>query len=154
MICASWNIRGFSLALKQNGVRHVIKEHRVDVLAILDSKVNVPKLDWIMKVKFPGWKQVNNFDQHAAGRICVIWNPAKVDLVSLGGSSQVIHCNVTCLVTSKSVCMSFIYGLHSIVARRPLWNNLKDFGLRCSMPWILLGDFNSILSAEERINGA
>jgi len=154
MICASWNIRGFSLALKQNGVRHLIKEHCVDILAILEAKINVSKLDWIMNVKFPGWRQFNNFHQHAAGRIFVLWNPAKVDLAVLGSSAQVIHVRATCLVTDKSVCMSFIYGLHSIVARRPLWSDLMDFGSRCLMPWILLGDFNSILSAGERANGS
>ena len=153
MICAAWNIRGFSLALKQNGVRHLIKEHSLDVVGILESKIKAAKLDWIMKVKFPGWKQVNNFDHHAAGRIFVIWNPAKVDLVPLGFSAQVIHCRVTCLTTAKAACMSFVYGLHSIVARRPLWSSLMDFGERCSVPWVLLGDFNSILSAGERVNG-
>ena len=29
-----------------------------------------------------------------------------------------------------------------------------DFGMQCSHPWLLLGDFNSVLSAIERVNGA
>jgi len=153
MICACWNIRGFSLPLKHNGVRHLIKEHKIDVLAILESKINKQKLDWIMKVKFPGWMQVNNFEQHDAGRIIVMWNPSKVGLINIGCSAQVIHCRISCLVSHRIVNMSFIYGLHSIVNRRPLWSNIVEFSLQSSLPWLLLGDFNNVLHAAERVNG-
>ena len=154
MICASWNIRGFSLPLKHNGVRHLIKEHNIDVLAILEAKISAQKLAWLMNVKFPGWRYANNFDHHVAGRIFVMWNPSKVDLVTLGLSAQVIHCKVSCLISSKTFCLSFVYGLHSIVNRRPLWSDLGDFSLQCTLPWLIMGDFNSILSAGERVNGA
>lgn len=134
MICACWNIRGFSLPLKHNGVRHLIKEHGIDVLAILESKINMSNLAWIMRVKFPGWMQVNNFDLHDIGRIMVMWNPSKMALEPLGCSPQIIHCKISCLVSSKTLNMSFVYGLHSIISRRPLQSSIMDFGMQCFEP--------------------
>ena len=38
------------------------------------------------------------------------------------------------------------------MGRRLLWHNLMEFGSRCSGPWLLLGDFNSVLRLEEKCN--
>ncbi|KAH1262554.1 hypothetical protein GmHk_02G005150 [Glycine max] len=48
----------------------------------------------------------------------------------------------------------FIYGLHSIVARRSLWINLNSINANMNCPWFLIGDFNSILSPTDRFSGA
>lgn len=34
----------------------------------------------------------------------------------------------------------------NIVSRRPLWNNIMEFGLNCSLPWLVMGDFNKFLN--------
>ncbi|KAI5682801.1 hypothetical protein M9H77_04029 [Catharanthus roseus] len=47
-------------------------------------------------------------------------------------------------------CVSYVYGLHSIMARRPLWNSLNQFGLFGKQPWLLIGDFNSVLNGDDR----
>jgi len=45
----------------------------------------------------------------------------------------------------------FAYGYNTISARRALWKDLKRW---CpSSPWIVLGDFNSILSQDDKHNG-
>lgn len=71
-----------------------------------------------------------------------------------GVHDQVIHSHVTCLVSSKSFYVSFVYGLHYIIARRPLWDSLYTFGMDGLQPWIVLEDFNSILEGEEWISCA
>ena len=38
------------------------------------------------------------------------------------------------------------------MGRRPLWDNLRRFS-SSHILWILLGDFNNVLSAEDRVNG-
>ncbi|GFS42551.1 hypothetical protein Acr_00g0080480 [Actinidia rufa] len=37
--------------------------------------------------------------------------------------------------------------------RRPLWDNLRRFSTSVDKPWILLGDFNNVLSNNEKSNG-
>ncbi|YP_008992389.1 hypothetical protein Salmi_Mp122 (mitochondrion) [Salvia miltiorrhiza] len=67
---------------------------------------------------------------------------------------QVIHSFITCKVSSLSFHVSFVYGFHSIVSRRPLWNNLMETTELHSTPWLLVGDFNSLLRIDEKWFGA
>lgn len=48
--------------------------------------------------------------------------------------------------------VSFISGLHTIDTRKPLWGELAKLSI--SAPWLLLGDFNTVLYAHDRLNGA
>lgn len=50
----------------------------------------------------------------------------------------------------KKFFVSFFYGLHSVVERRPLWNSLAQFGTNIKHPWLILGDFNSVINTEDR----
>ena len=145
-----WNVRGLNWPLKQNGVHNLMIKHKLDVLGILESKLSSPKLASIMKNKFSGFWEVDNFHLHAGGRILIIWNPAKVSLELIDMSPQVVHCKATCKVSSISFCISFVYTYNSVVGRRPLWLSLKEFSSQCNRPWLLLGDFNCVLKAEEK----
>ncbi|GFS35287.1 hypothetical protein Acr_00g0038880 [Actinidia rufa] len=101
-----------------------------------------PNLELISKVQslpielnlLYGWKMVDNFNHHPNGRILMIWKEKLVALVILETSDQAIHCQAT-------------------LGRRSLWENLRWFNSIHHHPWILLGDFNNVLSNGERING-
>jgi len=139
--------------LKQNGVHNLMINHSLDVLGILESKLSSSKLASIMKNKFNGLLVCDNFHLHVAGRIAIIWNPTKVHLELIDMSPQVIHCKATCKVSSISFHISFVYAYNSVVGRRPLWLSLKEFGNQYNSPWLLLGDFNCVLKADEKCNG-
>lgn len=83
----------------------------------------------------------------------ILWNPTKVCLELIDSSPQAIHCSVSCKVTSVSFKISFVYALHSVVSKRPLWNNLVDISVRINALWLILGDFNSVLKEEKKCNG-
>ncbi|XP_057950976.1 uncharacterized protein LOC131145808 [Malania oleifera] len=148
----TWNIRGFNSPLKQNGVINLMKKNKVDIFCILETKLSSENLEKLMNKKFSTWRQANNFEQHSAGRILVLWNSQKVQSQILGSKDQVIHCKVTCSVTSKCFAVSFVYGFNSIVARSPLWQELIDFS-QISDPWLIIVDFNCVLSPDEKQNG-
>lgn len=141
------------MPLKQNGVKSFMKKHQVDVMGVLETKLNLVKLNRIYRNKFQGWEQLNNFPLHPAGRILVFWNPISVDIQVLDASPQAIHCRVTCKVTSNIFCLSFIYGFNSMISRRQLWSSISNFAINCSGPWILMGDFNCVMKESEKVNG-
>ncbi|KAL3646608.1 hypothetical protein CASFOL_009575 [Castilleja foliolosa] len=153
MKIVSWNIRGLSTASRQKGVKALVVSHNVDIVGLLETKLDDNRLRSFMTFHFSGWNQVNNFDTHVAGRILVLWNPSKVSMEPISISPQVIHFKATCKVSSVSTRLSFIYGLHSIIDRRPLWTNLSDFSGQNRSPWLLLGDFNNVLCSGDRQNG-
>lgn len=126
MKIATWNIRGFNMPLKQNGVRHLIHQHNIDVLGILENKLVVHKLRNIMNKKFKGWKEINNFQEVSGGRIMIIWNPITALVEPLEITSQAIHCLVKCNVSSLVFQVSVVYALYGIICETgvPISHNL------------------------------
>lgn len=49
--------------------------------------------------------------------------------------------------------MIIIYGLNTVAERKALWNHLKMIHTTVKEPWLILSDFNVVLSAGDRING-
>ena len=130
-----------------------MKKHKVEIMGILETKLKRQNSKDVVKHKFRRWATFDNFHNHQAGRILVLWNPAKVRLDVVYCSTQVIHCHATCLIPGAEFYLSFIYGFNTVVGRRPLWDNLANFNSSLDCPWITLGDFNNVLNSEERING-
>nr|TKR79425.1 hypothetical protein D5086_0000272650 [Populus alba] len=87
----------------------------------------------------------------AYARIIVFWNLETVKVDMLHFSAQGIHVMVTTLVQQLCFTTTFIYGFNTITARRDLWEDLRRWGP--DAPWLLLSDFNSILSQEDKHNG-
>jgi hypothetical protein len=46
---------------------------------------------------------------------------------------------------------SFVYGLNTVTARRSLWTDLRNWSPHS--PWLVLGDFNSLLSQADKHHG-
>lgn len=79
----------------------------------------------------------------------IIWNTQKVDCVPIETHAQVIHCRVTNKINAQSLC-SFVYGASSPAAREDLWSNLISWGINHAKPWMLIADYNIVLSLDER----
>lgn len=148
-----WNVRGFSKALKHKIVHSFLKEHQLALCALLETKLEENRLLEVMQWNFTSWKGVHNFEEHEAGRIAILWNPQLIEVTVMGIHDQVIHLCVTCKVSSKTFYVSFVYGLHSVIARRALWDRLREFGYDGAKPWLVCGDFNNLLQLEDRIGG-
>ncbi|KAK6150890.1 hypothetical protein DH2020_015822 [Rehmannia glutinosa] len=72
----------------------------------------------------------------------------------IGIHPQVIHVLATCLITHHINFVSFVYGLNKVADRKPLWEELERIRMVVKNPWLLVGDFNSVLSSGDRKNGA
>lgn len=152
MRIACWNVRGFHKALKQRSVQAIMATHKIDVIGILESKFDGKDLSTLLRIRFQGMSAVHNLDCDSRGRIMILWN-SLVDVNIVGVNTQFVHLAITCRQTSTLFYATFVYGLNTIVERRPMWEELKLFGDTCLSPWMVLGDFNSILSAEEKKGG-
>ncbi|XP_061371391.1 uncharacterized protein LOC133313955 [Gastrolobium bilobum] len=141
------------MPLKHQGVQHFLRKRGVDVLAILETKLSHRLADQIVEKKFVGWKCDHNFSSHAAGRILILWKPQKVTLTVLHMSAQLMHCSILDSSSGNIFQISFVYGMHSITARRALWTSLLNIGATMNRPWLILGDFNTILCPSDKHHG-
>jgi exonuclease III len=151
MIVHYWNVRGLNSPLKQHEVSGLMKSKRLDVCGLLETKLSLAKVGCMHKLRLKTWQFVSNVEAAAYARIVVFWNPETVKVEMLHFSAQGIHILVTSLVQQFCFTTTFIYGFNTISARRALWADLRRWSM--DSPWLLLGDFNFILSQEDKHNG-
>jgi len=82
-----------------------------------------------------------------------MWDASFVDVVIVGMSTQHVGCLLTCKTTGVKYGVCFVYGLHSVVARRPIWGHVEELFEAHELPWLVMGDFNCVMNGEERMNG-
>ncbi|KAI0524767.1 hypothetical protein KFK09_004152 [Dendrobium nobile] len=69
----------------------------------------------------------------------------------IGDFSQVLHCNIE---SSNFQCLaSFVYAVTSCSLRKNLWDQLVNFHSIYTLPWLVGGDFNTIVNPSERVGG-
>jgi hypothetical protein len=128
-----------------------MKSKNFDVCGLLETKLSMAKVVCMHKLRLKTWQFVSNSEAAVYARIVVFWNPETVKVEMLHFSTQGIHVQITSLVQQFSFTATFIYGFNTITVRRALWEDLRSWGM--DSPWLLLGDFNSILSQEDMHNG-
>ncbi|KAJ8419257.1 hypothetical protein Cgig2_003298 [Carnegiea gigantea] len=67
-------------------------------------------------------------------------------------NNQLIHGKALQLSTNKLFYVTVIYGMNHVTQRQVLWDELIDLAPH-SEAWCILGDFNAVLSKEDRIKG-
>ncbi|KAJ8435058.1 hypothetical protein Cgig2_015563 [Carnegiea gigantea] len=66
---------------------------------------------------------------------------------------QLIHTKATQTSTSKQFYLSTVYGMNHKSQRQHLWNDLITVSHNLASAWCIIGDFNTILAKEDRIEG-
>lgn len=101
----------------------------------------------IKKLGFP--HSVKTDAQGFSGGIWVMWNDSLGSISVLGLHPQII----TLLVERQGEpawIISAVYGSPNPTTRVELWEYIKQCSFFNNTPWILIGDFNQILSGEEQ----
>ena len=151
MIIHCWNVRGLNSPLKQHEVVSLMKKNKVDVCGLLETKLCYSTVEALQKFRLKHWKFQTNVVASSTARIVIFWNPSTVKVDFVDSSAQGVHVVISSLMSQVSFHATFVYGLHTIVDRRDLWDSLRMW---CpSDPWLVLGDFNSILSQDDKLNG-
>ncbi|XP_060187475.1 uncharacterized protein LOC132616812 [Lycium barbarum] len=141
------------MSFKQRELKEFLKKNKVDLLGCYETKVKQNKASKVQQCFGSGWTYTCNYGSAVNGRIWVMWN-AGVDVLILKESSQTMHCKVKDRNSNFSSFVTFVYGLHTLADRLPLWTQLREINTIVSGPWLVVGDFNSVLTVDDRINGA
>ena len=152
MIILAWNIRGLNSPLKQHEVAKILNKKKVDVCALVETKISSVKLDHMRKSKFKKWSITSNVTSSSKARIIVLWNPNTVLVEVLDVSEQGMNVRLQSLVHQTRFHVCFVYAFNSIVQRRSLWENLRQWN--SDNPWLVVGDFNAVMSQGDRHGSA
>ena len=147
----AWNMRGSNQPRKHNAVRFWVKEAKLCLGCLVETRVQEESFQKVFSDTFPGWHYLHNYSHHRLGRILVCWSD-DVEIVPVMVSAQMITVWVRFKDTTEVFLASFIYGSNFPVERLDLW---REMDLICrsvvggTNPWILQGDFNVTRSAME-----
>ena len=146
-----WNVRGLNNPLKQHEVVNLMKKNKLDVCGLVETKLTTSRVSFMHKLRLKNWKFLSNVAAANTARILVFWNPSTVKVELNAFTAQGLHVTISSLVNQCVFLATFIYGYNTVIARRGLWEDLQKWS--SNSPWIILGDFNSILSQNDKHNG-
>ena len=64
-----------------------------------------------------------------------------------------LHCQVNERSKGYKLILTVVYGLNTVEQRKSLWKEMKTLAKGISQPWLIVRDFNAIMSAKDRLNG-
>uniref|UniRef100_A0A803PZW9 Uncharacterized protein n=1 Tax=Cannabis sativa TaxID=3483 RepID=A0A803PZW9_CANSA len=138
------NEHGFNV---QVGVKYEWKP--VNFVGLLETRVKAPKLGNLYSNVFAGWCFSSNIAWYAGGKIVIAWNPLRFIVDIIRCTSQLMHLRIVTVDGIFDSYLTVIYASNSQNERRDLWRDVCE--LAPNGKWCLMGDFNEILSKEERI---
>ncbi|KAF8006111.1 hypothetical protein BT93_K0422 [Corymbia citriodora subsp. variegata] len=141
VVAEGWQqVKGLIDPIRQSEVRNFVKSNHICCVGLIETKLPPPRFRTISSGLLPGWTWIANNDYAARGRIWIGWNSLLVDINVLFMTSQIIHVSLITLSYGASLTLSVVYGEHSFVARRPLWNDLTRLSSSLKdCPWIVAG---------------
>ncbi|XP_019233129.1 PREDICTED: uncharacterized protein LOC109213752 [Nicotiana attenuata] len=122
-------------------------------MAVLENRVKANNADPIMRKVFSNWQWAANYDEAPGGRIWVVWDRTKVEFEVKQAHEQYIAGQVSVRHCNTNFNFVAVYGKHNIQDRKILWEDLKGTMNGVTGPSLIMGDFNSILSIEDRVQG-
>ncbi|XP_074288364.1 uncharacterized protein LOC141613524 [Silene latifolia] len=100
------------------------------------------------------WAICTNTSLHKGGRIWLIWDTKVYEVTVYDVTIQCIHSKVVDKARKTVFWFTVVYGLNQLNERDDLWNSLRSYHGRVNGPWLVGGDFNSVMASDERIGSA
>ncbi|XP_058756286.1 uncharacterized protein LOC131629522 [Vicia villosa] len=99
------------------------------------------------------WSIIDNYDKHYNGIIWLMWDSSRVRVEKVSSSDQCIHVGIYNLNgTLQQWCMA-VYAHNTLNLRRKMWEELENIHKITTGPWLVMGDYNNVLSVNDRLGG-
>ncbi|KAL9232307.1 hypothetical protein vseg_007432 [Gypsophila vaccaria] len=147
-----WNIRGMNSHRKQNEINYFLHNKEIGLFGLIETKIKNNALASVQST-FRNWCVSTNNGYHKGGRIWIVWRPQAYRVHFLEYNAQYIHMKVDSLSRRQSFYYTVIYVFNTAQERLPLWIQLRKLASLVTRPWAIGGDFNCVLSANERVGG-
>ena len=147
-----WNCRGACKPSFQKHIGELVRSYNPAILVIMETRVGGDRAKRIIdRLPFDGSFHTDSIG--FAGGIWMLWDSERVDVSPLANTEQEIHASVKVRNANSSWLFTAVYASPRTAERLILWNNLIKTAELHNMPWVLAGDFNEPLSAEDKFGG-
>lgn len=121
----------------------------IEIKLILDSSANMLLHKKLQLSSMEA--SINNFECALGGRILLKWNLDLISFQLLEKGLQFIHDHLTYSTYSFFLTYNTNNEVHGHIH---IWNSLWVLATFIYSPWLLMGDFNNILSSKDKVGGA
>ncbi|XP_026459532.1 uncharacterized protein LOC113360212 [Papaver somniferum] len=146
----SWNIRGLGKDNKLVAIRNAIRKNNPNIVRIQETKREIVD-DALIRSLWGSNRctYVYLASEGASGGIIVMWKEGVVQMEDhlLGAFTIIKFRNLT---DDFVWVFTVVYGTSDAGYYSQFWQELRDIRLIFDEPWMLGGDFNATLSADER----
>lgn len=150
----SWNVRGLNNIDRQRSIRSWLHNFGSSVGAFLETHVSEENSVQVAAGCLQDWRFDFNYSEDAGGRIWLVWDSV-LSVVVFKKSAQMMVCGVFEPESQTYLTVGFVYAYNTEVQRRSLWEEIQQVSshhLVRNKPFVILGDFNQILSASEHFS--
>jgi exonuclease III len=148
----TWNCRGVLNPCFRKALQDILRINSPDILILTETRLGGSRAtDLARSFPFDGFLTTNTIG--FAGGVWIMWKTDAVEVEHLCSTEQEIHVSVQVRGSNSLWLLSAIYASPRRSERRILWENLKVIADLHNLPWVMLGDFNDILSCDEKWGG-
>jgi ribonuclease HI len=147
-----WNCRGATNTSFYRYCKQYVDIHKPCLLVIMETRCDPSKLSRTFKLLGFDALAVTEVQGYAGG-IAVAWKKESITVDVCSRNFQFMHLKVK-LEKGGWWFFTPIYASPIEEKRRLLWNDLKVIASNMNDAWLLAGDFNDIVSADEKRGGA
>uniref|UniRef100_A0A803QGA2 Reverse transcriptase domain-containing protein n=1 Tax=Cannabis sativa TaxID=3483 RepID=A0A803QGA2_CANSA len=148
MTIVSWNVRGLN---SKDAIRHVkllLREFKPDVLFLMETRlVQGKSLEIKRQLSFDNVYEVPRVGM--GGGLMLLW---KERVVVSGITSTPNY--ISCFMKLENIPIQWhfcgFYGEPNVSKRRLTWDMLEHLRIVYEGPWLVIGDFNEILSQDDK----
>ncbi|KAK4253942.1 hypothetical protein QN277_009385 [Acacia crassicarpa] len=147
----AWNCQGLGAALTVRNLKEVCFRKKPQLVFLMESKQKARVMRKIRRRC--GFDQEWLVDPIGYSGGLALWLSDLLKVNILFSSSNIIHTSVTSSEFDTPNYISFIYGPTDEAERNLCWQELRRIGKTVVGSWLCLGDYNDILSQEEKYRG-
>jgi hypothetical protein len=150
---SSWNVRGLNKSGKVKEISSRLKTTKPDIMILIETRVKVGNAKNIRDKLNLYDRYIDNYGKHDNGRIWITWNDSKVDVRLIDSTDQLIHCGIFDVMGKLLYWLTAVYGKNQNGLRKHLWRDIMNLKPSSLEPWCVMGDFNNVAYAHDRIGG-
>ena len=150
MIVLSWNYQGLGNRFAVEVLAELVRQKAPTILFLMETKFSVREMEPIKaELGYPSMLAVSS--EGRKGGLALFW-AAEVVVDTQTYSPNHIDANI-CIQNSPPWRLTGVYGHPEKERKVETWRLMRHLHACGTLPWVCLGDFNEILSFDEKKGG-
>lgn len=145
-----WNVQDAGGKLFCPLIKDMVKTHKPNIMALVEPRISRSNADKV--VRKLGFKRSHRIEANGfASGIWLFWNNDEIHIDILLNRKQLMYTRIQC--GDGSMVFTAIYASPQRATRLTLWKDLRALTRSIREPWLLAGDFNDMISIEDKKGG-